>query len=80
MHITCFAACTLAGPQLRRAAAWADSLARQQEIYEELLASQELGREWPAWAVAVQRPLSVHEITRNLAGWSPSRAGALGAK
>ncbi|MGI4863329.1 MAG: hypothetical protein ACRYFZ_05350 [Janthinobacterium lividum] len=58
-------------------AAWADSLARQQEIYEELLASQE--REQPTSA-ARRRPLSRREITQNLVGWSPPGAGALGAR
>ena len=56
--------------------AWHDELARHQAIYEELLAS-------PEWAGArerptpKQRPLSVRELTRDLAGWAPPQPGAL---
>ena len=58
--------------------AWHDVLAQHQAIYEELLASPEWAgtNERPA---PTQRPLSVRELTRDLAGWAPPQPGALRA-
>ncbi|GAB3585364.1 hypothetical protein [Hymenobacter daeguensis] len=55
---------------------WDAIVARQQEIYEELLASHELptGRPGPR---AARRPASARELTRDLAGWTPQMGAAL---
>jgi hypothetical protein len=57
---------------------WDVLLARQQEIYEELIASRELVSErQPAGPKPSRKPASARELTRDLAGWSPQLAGVL---
>lgn len=57
---------------------WDGILDQQQAIYEEMLANQKLAPEGKRPArVPSRQPLSAPEITRDLAGWPPPRAGAL---
>lgn len=49
---------------------WDTIMTQQQEIYEELIASRELPTE-RLGPKASRRLISVRELTRDLAGWTP---------
>ncbi|WP_162549757.1 hypothetical protein [Hymenobacter nivis] len=60
------------GPEARgplAAPAWGSGLARQQAVYEELLATHELPAPGPT-----HRPPSARKIARDLPGWAPPHA------
>lgn len=61
------------GPEARgplAAPAWGNGLARQQAVYEELLATHELPAPGPT-----HRPPSARKIARDLPGWTPPQPG-----
>lgn len=57
---------------------WDAIVARQQKIYEELMANHELTTQRrPAGPKPSRRTPSVRELTRDLAGWTPQQAADL---